>query len=593
MKISRALAIYFLFGGGLNLLSCESHGHGWNNSKQGLKVIVDEEVLIFMPSESKDKEVQLSHAAAFCESHNIVSSNCPTLLVISSAQRLGDEGDATSAVTKTYLKMFYATGDLNAAGLAGFALCNAGNYQAADVLLRAASGSDNAFVAWKASLNLNLCLSREGRYREALFFARRSSELAHSAPEIVKREPKKAMWDSDFSLMLSLMRVHGPKVAREEAQVMMGTFQAVQALWPFQLWFAVLNAHSEQTITEARGLIARATAAHNASQVSTALHKAGVCVPLDLMLDDKKLLSDMLRAATSSVPSIQSFYPASFVLPLDIDRFHAWVERNPGKNGKMLIAKPVHASDGEGIFLTNASEVLAHDRMGGALNQSNIGMWDQGTLLLQEYVTNPQTIDGFKFDLRIFVSVLSLVPLRVHVHNEGYAKFAPKKYSTSKCNSGECLSAHITNSHSPYRDMEETCDMPRTMSQILAKIYPDDLEFRSQVQQQIGFAAQTTMEVAAMAAMKASFNGHSDHLPKQSSPHNGLFCVPGKTYGFDFLLDDDGGVWLLEINSSPGPFYGGLGCAGDPPADQNFLQRWMDIVLGVPLSEGEFMVAGR
>lgn len=45
----------------------------------------------------------------------------------------------------------------------------------------------------------------------------------------------------------------------------------------------------------------------------------------------------------------------------------------------------------------------------------------------------PFIIDGFKFDLRIYVLVTSCDPLRVYVYKDGLGRFATVKYNDPSC----------------------------------------------------------------------------------------------------------------------------------------------------------------
>lgn len=45
----------------------------------------------------------------------------------------------------------------------------------------------------------------------------------------------------------------------------------------------------------------------------------------------------------------------------------------------------------------------------------------------------PFIIDGFKFDLRIYVLITSCDPLRVYVYKDGLGRFATVKYHDPSC----------------------------------------------------------------------------------------------------------------------------------------------------------------
>lgn len=45
------------------------------------------------------------------------------------------------------------------------------------------------------------------------------------------------------------------------------------------------------------------------------------------------------------------------------------------------------------------------------------------------YISDPYLINRRKFDLRVYVCVTSLQPLRIYVHEEGLARFATKEYA--------------------------------------------------------------------------------------------------------------------------------------------------------------------
>ncbi len=64
----------------------------------------------------------------------------------------------------------------------------------------------------------------------------------------------------------------------------------------------------------------------------------------------------------------------------------------------------VSSSRSSGIHVLTASKVLALPK--------------KRSMLVQRYLADPYLIDGKKFDLRIYVLVTGVEPLRVYIHKE-------------------------------------------------------------------------------------------------------------------------------------------------------------------------------
>ena len=78
--------------------------------------------------------------------------------------------------------------------------------------------------------------------------------------------------------------------------------------------------------------------------------------------------------------------------------------------------------------------------------------WSAGACLyssVSRYISNPLLINGYKFDLRVYVLVTSFEPLRVYVYKEGLVRFATEPYNETfeECRfwGPKSKYAHLTN----------------------------------------------------------------------------------------------------------------------------------------------------
>uniref|UniRef100_A0A9L0T6M1 Tubulin tyrosine ligase like 6 n=1 Tax=Equus caballus TaxID=9796 RepID=A0A9L0T6M1_HORSE len=85
----------------------------------------------------------------------------------------------------------------------------------------------------------------------------------------------------------------------------------------------------------------------------------------------------------------------------------------------------------------------------GAENEDWTLCWTDYSVSLEQVTEmksyQPFIIDGFKFDLRIYVLMTSCDPLRIFAYNEGLARFATTSYSLPCTDNLDDVCMHLTN----------------------------------------------------------------------------------------------------------------------------------------------------
>ena len=109
------------------------------------------------------------------------------------------------------------------------------------------------------------------------------------------------------------------------------------------------------------------------------------------------------------------FFPQSWSLPKETAALHAHM----AQHRPALILKPNRGCQGVDITLVTSPEELEAARL---------GLGGTASCVVQEYIERPLLLDGYKFDLRLYVLVTSCVPLRIHLFRDGIARLCCAKY---------------------------------------------------------------------------------------------------------------------------------------------------------------------
>eukprot|EP00042_Codosiga_hollandica_P037569 m.297739 g.297739 ORF g.297739 m.297739 type:complete len:513 (-) comp55170_c0_seq2:49-1587(-) len=229
----------------------------------------------------------------------------------------------------------------------------------------------------------------------------------------------------------------------------------------------------------------------------------------------KDKLCRTLRTMRAIHGAIFDIFPETFLLPTEFANFAKRVANVSDTHSTITnwIFKPADSSRGRGIFLFDDIHSLKYDCSG----------------VVQSYIENPLLMDGYKFDLRIYVVVTSVSPLTAYVSREGLVRRSSARYDKANL---ENLCAHLTNtavnmSGAPAASCKWSFGQLRTFfsSRRIA-----DQPVWSRINELV------------MLTLLAWASTLEDPAPQRQ-------CF--ELFGFDVMVDENLRPWLIEVNSSP------------------------------------------
>uniref|UniRef100_A0A8C6TYB4 Tubulin tyrosine ligase-like family, member 7 n=1 Tax=Neogobius melanostomus TaxID=47308 RepID=A0A8C6TYB4_9GOBI len=233
-------------------------------------------------------------------------------------------------------------------------------------------------------------------------------------------------------------------------------------------------------------------------------------------------------------PQEYSFIPKTWIFPAEYTQFQNYVkELRRKRKQKTFIVKPANGAMGHGISLIRNCEKLPA----------------QEHFIVQEYLDKPFLMEGYKFDLRIYILVTSCDPLRIFLYNDGLVRMGTEKYhAPSEANLSQ-LYMHLTNysvnKHNENFERDETVDKgsKRSISWFTEFLRANDYD----VAKFWGDISELVVKTLIVAEPHVL---HAYRMCRPGQPP-GSDSVCFEVLGFDIILDRKLKPWLLEINRAP------------------------------------------
>lgn len=258
-------------------------------------------------------------------------------------------------------------------------------------------------------------------------------------------------------------------------------------------------------------------------------------------------ITNKMSLATSGLP----YVPKAFQLPSQKEELISYSKNNPHKR---FVQK---SNNHRGIKIEKL-ELLD-------LSSNNS--------FVQEFISNPLLIDGHKFDVGTYVTLKSLKPLRIHIYNEILFRFCPEQYHPFD---PEVLDKYVVGD-----DYLPIWKVPS-----LSKVYND-----------LGFGMKDTFDYwykknkgrspdTIWAKVEDAIR--SIYIAKEEVIIESTKAFTGGSLGrnffemvrFDFVIDDEGNVFIMEANMSPN-----LSSAHFPPNQLLYRQVLYNLFKLVGLAE--------
>jgi hypothetical protein len=243
-----------------------------------------------------------------------------------------------------------------------------------------------------------------------------------------------------------------------------------------------------------------------------------------------------------------SITPIGYQLPEAGASFAAARRREPDA---LWIWKPLTGSCGRGIKVFSSQDESNEQRKLMAK-----------PAIVQRYVPSPLLINGYKFDMRIYVVVISYEPLKVYISTEGLVRLATQKYTEDPTTLGD-RTRHLTNysvnkksalfvKNTDTADADNSQSSKWSLTELRAHFESIGLDYDLMFDGIKDNVVKTLLAVEPQMRAEWTKSLNSEGAGWLASGPGGAHAASCfELYGFDILVDTKMKSWLLEVNIYP------------------------------------------
>mmetsp|Transcript_5685 Transcript_5685/g.6725 ORF Transcript_5685/g.6725 Transcript_5685/m.6725 type:complete len:609 (+) Transcript_5685:120-1946(+) len=262
---------------------------------------------------------------------------------------------------------------------------------------------------------------------------------------------------------------------------------------------------------------------------------------------NKDRFCETMSTALNGFENFTEFVFPCWILPHDYEDLIKQATTKYTK--RSFILKPTDRGEGNGINVMD--------------NYHDLANWkaeypDNDEVVVQTYLPNPLLINKRKWDMRTYVLVTSIHPLRAYMYRDGLVRFASSKYDANAKDGGK-KTAFLTNTSVNKKSGIDVEDLTWPFP----KLY--------ETMSQLGMDPEVlweSIERAIVQVLLSSENSFARQFKKLQNDYTCVNCY--QLLGVDIIVDDTLTPRVIEVNGEPS-----MQLSGEKDSQYDFTKKSM------------------